>query len=461
MQHIWKTWVVPRWPYSIFLILAFVILGSIFFREFDHDEFEALHSAWKIHAGELIYRDFLQQHHFLLYFLLSPLFSVFNEGTAVIFAARFVSLGFFMGSLMTVYRLAHMISGKCAALLAVLLLVTTVTFFEKAIEIRPDVPLVFFELLSVFWLLRYFRNRKIRDLVLSAVAVFVAFLFLQKAVLLILLFAVLFCYQVIRRQMSWREVFIFSGVLGGLLLSSLLFVSLVFGLREYLFLNWEINMHLLNTFPITQYLEQSFQENPVLWGVFAIGVGKGLWKRVFNPFVYFALGLLLFIFTTKSPFPQYYLPSLPFVALVAAQVLKSLFSSERWKYGAYALVVVSLCGTGYAMAREWEDNTSQLKRVQYVLDHTTPNDLVYDGDAEFNIFRHDLDYFWFSVKPETGVLSSYRILRPYEYEPYRLIREKKPKIISNSFLYMKHPDIAEWYTKAKDVKDIYVRNPEP
>ncbi len=58
-------------------ILSFASLSIIFYqtlnKHFNHDEFEAVHSAWKIQHGEKIYIDFFQQQHPLLYYLLVPI----------------------------------------------------------------------------------------------------------------------------------------------------------------------------------------------------------------------------------------------------------------------------------------------------------------------------------------------------------------------------------------------------
>ena len=43
-------------------VLYMSLLGSL-----NHDELEAVHTAWKIVQGEVIYADFFQHHHPLFY----------------------------------------------------------------------------------------------------------------------------------------------------------------------------------------------------------------------------------------------------------------------------------------------------------------------------------------------------------------------------------------------------------
>ena len=74
-------------------------------------------------------------------------------------------------------------------------------------------------------------------------------------------------------------------------------------------------------------------------------------------------------------------------------------------------------------------NARQIAVIEYVLSTTQPNDYVYDGDIDFNVFRPDLDFFWFSLG-DGGGLATYRTLHPYVYNVYHLIKKYHPKVIS-------------------------------
>jgi len=69
------------------MILLAIFLNSIF-RFFYTDEFEAIHTAWKILQGEKIYVDFFQHHHPLLYLLLIPFIYIFGESITAILIIR-------------------------------------------------------------------------------------------------------------------------------------------------------------------------------------------------------------------------------------------------------------------------------------------------------------------------------------------------------------------------------------
>lgn len=447
-----------RMTYLAIAVSFCLALWSSLYRDFDHDEFEALHAAWLVFSGQTVYVDFFQHHHFLLYYLLAPLFSVFGEDVGVIMAARFISLGLLLGIVWMSYKIARLVYDRETALASAFLLSTTFMFIDKAIEIRPDVPFVFMALVSVWLLLRYRVSKKLGQLGASAAALFVAFLFLQKAVFFGIVIGIVFLYESYRRRFGWREYAVFGGTFAVLLGGFIGYVSSAFGWTEYLFLNWELNTQLLNGFPFYKYLLRSVAQSPVFWLLFLAGLLIMIRRRTGDVIALFAVGLLGSVVLVKSPFPQYFLMSLPFVAMVAAGALIAM--TRRWPRSAVALMAISVAWSVGSVWYMWKSNDQQLAKIEYVLAETGPEDRVYDGDAQFNIFRKDIDYFWFSVKPKTGNLTAYRLMREYSYDPYQSISEKQPKVISDSFIRMKEPAVAEHYTRSPLFKDIYIRNQE-
>lgn len=442
---------------AIFMIVLFfaIALVSSLHRSFNHDEFEAIHSAWKIFSGEKIYLDFLQQHHFLLYYLLGPVFSIFGASVASIIAARMIMLVLAVGIAWLTYRIAELVYDKKIALLSVFFLSTTVIFIQKAIEVRPDVPLVFSCLVSVYFLISYLKLKSVWRLLLSSTFLFIAFLFLQKAVFLAVLIGLFFVYKVYKKQIEYKVFFLYWGLFGMYIGLFILHVSVTFTLSEYIFLNWTINTKLLNTFPLYKYLLISMYQNPLFWLLFLIGIVIMIKKKSFNMMAFFSVGLLGFVFLAKTPFPQYYLMALPLISIIAAVQADNFLAKKRLIMA--ILLILSAAGSIFTVWYAWDDNSKQLKKIEYVLSVTSPNDYVYDGDANFNIFRKDINYFWFSVKPKTGVLVAYRLLRNYDYDVYKLIDKLKPIVISNSFIKKKNPAVMDNYEKSKIFNDLYIR----
>jgi hypothetical protein len=102
-------------------------------RRFDADEFEHLHGSWMVHSGFLPYRDFWQNHTPLLYFVLAPLLSVFNDGIPLIFVIRSI---FSAGALFIVwqtYALARLDHDRTTSLLSAMVLSCSYLFLHKTI----------------------------------------------------------------------------------------------------------------------------------------------------------------------------------------------------------------------------------------------------------------------------------------------------------------------------------------
>lgn len=456
------TWILDWSPVkrlACFLIAASVPLAlwSAFARPFGHDEFEAIHTAWKMWSGERIYVDFFQHHHFLYYSVLGWLITLFGETTDMALAARGFSVLMAAGIVYLTYRIARLQFPEATALLAVALLLTAFIFLDKAIEVRPDVPQTLMGMLAVFAWLQYAATKRRSFLFLMAGSLFLSFLFLQKAVFLIALLGLFSLYLVVKRRMSVRDFTILWGVLGGLLISFGAFLFATGVWSEYLFLNWTVNTRLMNTFFPLKYLWFSASENPILWLAFLAGSGWLFWQRKPYFIGLIALGLLGTAFFSRTPFAQYFLLAMPFVAIVAAEALVTLL--HVWRTGpVLAVIGLSAFYPAYLVMDEiGETNAGQLQKIEYVRSMTKPSDLVYDGDANFNLFRKDMDYFWFSVRPKKGVLSAYQSLRPYPYDPYVLIAKREPRLISDSFLKMKDPVIVENYIRSEHYRDLWIR----
>ncbi|MEP5069019.1 MAG: glycosyltransferase family 39 protein, partial [Crocinitomicaceae bacterium] len=136
-------------------LMILCVLSMSLFRDFDHDEFEAVHTAWKILTGEVIYIDFFQHHHPFFYYLIIPFIKLIGEKALTLLILRLFIFSFFLGILRISYLLIKDIfDSNRIAWLAILLLVSTSMFSQKVIEIRPDVPQVFFGLLAILFYLR-------------------------------------------------------------------------------------------------------------------------------------------------------------------------------------------------------------------------------------------------------------------------------------------------------------------
>jgi hypothetical protein len=94
----------------------------------------------------------------------------------------------------------------------------------------------------------------------------------------------------------------------------------------------------------------------------------------------------------------------------------------------------------------FQSNQSQKRKIQYVLENTIDSDYVYDGDIQFNLFRKDLHYFWYSIRNQ-GLKTYNKITHGkfVDYDACRLIKSKKPRFISDFQLDLEGCGLAKMY----------------
>jgi len=421
------------------LSLAWLVLIGLF-RFLDHDELEHLHTAWLVFQGFEPYTDFFQHHHPLLWYLIWPLAAL--ESPAALIWTRGLMLASALVILYLTYRLGRDLLGPFSARLAVLFLASLNLYTQKVIELRPDVPMTVMLLLAGLFLFRLLERPSLARSVGLGLSGGLAFFFLQKAVLGLGLMALILAVEAARRRLELRHLAASLAAFVAVLLPYAVYLTATGQLQVYYLLNWRLNFNWLFLFPARWVIRESLQENPLFYLFAAAG---GIWLLSRRPrarlLPVLALGLYLGVALVPMCFRQYFLPALPFAALAAGAGAAVAVKGLRARRFAWLLPVLLLLAAPLEpTAREALTGTQagQRAKAAYVLSVTGPGDLVYDGDIQFNLFRRDLDYFWYSLDPQAG-LDSLQRLKPYDYDPYRLIEEKKPRLISLFGLAADHP----------------------
>jgi len=447
---------------SLYFLLGIVLLLIFFnslFRYFDHDEFEAIHTSWKILNGETIYIDFFQHHHPLLYYVMMPIIKIFGENVFTILFLRIIAYVLFLLILLITYNLAILLfNDKKIGLISLIFLSSSTFFFNKAIEIRPDVPQVLFGLIAIYFFIIQFKKKTSKYTVFSALSLGLSFLFLQKAVFLIFCFLLFQLIRLYKNKIKLKQIFIYW-ISFILILTPYLFHLLKKDFfANYVLFNWIINMKFTNSFYFFFYgLLESFKMNTILWSFFLIGLIFSR-KYIFKEFCLLSLMLLLSLFLIKAPYPQYYMILFPLMAIIAGfGVVKVI--NKRIAIIAIILAATVLPGFRLCENLKYNTNVNQLEKIKYVLSKTSGNDYVYDGNIIFNIFNKDIDFFWFSFRPKTGGLAAYKTQFEYNYDIYKLIDKYKPKIISNYYIdNMNNETISKNYHPSDKYDDIFIRN---
>jgi len=442
---------------TIFFVIIVVHLAK---RDFNHDEFEAVHTAWKIQQGEKIFVDFFQHHHPFYYYMLIPVLAIFGQTITAVFAMRLVSLVMLALMLFVTYRLSLTIfSDRQKALYSVLLLSGALIFINRAIEIRPDVPQTLLSLASLLMLFNYLEKKRRLNLVISAVFLAASFLFLQKAVFLIALIGLLLLICAYKKQISFTDVFIYSIALLVSVLPYFVYLVCSGTLSTYLTFNWLLNMKFLHHFTAFNALGEIALTNTLLCIFYLWGLLKFSKKPQPNRIGWMSLALLGSVFLVRAPYKQYFMIVIPLMAIIVANAVVELFA-KRTKWLVAVLMLSTLPPALFLLNRLKENNAAQIEKINYVLSITGPEDFVYDGKVAFNLFRRDIDFFWFSVRPNRA-LETYQTMTEYNYDIYELIEKFRPKIISDCKIQnIRHEAVASDYIQSDKFENLFIRKNE-
>lgn len=458
---------------NLALFLAILLAGAALFfmetRVFNFDALETIHSAWKISEGERIYADFDQPHHPGVYFMLAPVIKLAGDHSTetMVLIARLMAL-FAAGVLGLTYVFARRLYGVRVAVFSTLVLAALPWFAMSAFVVRADMPMLLFELAALFFLYRFFDHGQNRDLVYSAVCISVAFIFLQKAVFFAAFMGVLMLRALWRKGLSPGQLALYLAT--GLAVQGAfwVFMSVASSLPDYLFFNF-----------ILVGERQADLWDPAKWAMLKAMLAD--WQAM-TPLVVLALvvatlragpdtrarelgcaalWMLATVLLVGRPYEQYYLPAMPMAAIVFGAAIARM----PVRTAHVVLTGVVLFGTlNYVIwgVTQVNDRRFMLEKLDYVLQTTSPDDPIYDGSNQFNLFRKDLDFFWYGGDAYSDMrrYETYQKLRPYDYDIYALIDRIKPKIISHYFIDTTARAWILWrYRKHDRYDDIYERIP--
>jgi hypothetical protein len=394
-----------RMPRLLLAALLILLAAHALVREFDADEIEHVHSAWYLACGCVPYEEFFEHHHPLLWAMLLPILRIAGEQPGMLIASRLLMLAFAGGILLAVAWTARELALPSASRrLAVLLLVSQIIFFEKVIEIRPDVPSLFFGLIGVACWLRGVRRREPWLLAAAGAALGLSFVVLQKAALVALAAVIVLAIGRGRTTLRWRDPAV-AGAAAVLPVAAFMAWVAAHGIwPAYVVSNWLSNASAERALGVDG-LWRSLSHNPVFW--FAAVAAAARWGRgrASRPWLrrIIWLGVLLFVlrYVDRRPNPQDLLWSQTLLAIPAGHWLACVLRRTRTPKVLKALLApLAVVATLFASLQlTSRTNTDQLARVAFVLEHTRPDDAVYDGVPSFNVFRRDIDFYWFALLP--------------------------------------------------------------
>ena len=163
--------------------LGFITQKLSLTRYFDFDEFQVLYAGVALLRGKALYTDQISNHFPLVPIIVSYIIKIFGFTTYAVLAVRYFMLLVLFATLAFIYMIAKMIWNKTAGLFAVLLVMSSLVFVHKGIEIRHDVFNMAFNTMGIYYALKYLKERNYLSLCISGLFLGLAIASTQKAVM--------------------------------------------------------------------------------------------------------------------------------------------------------------------------------------------------------------------------------------------------------------------------------------
>jgi len=374
----------------------------------DHDEVEHLHAAWLVSQGQVPFRDFLEQHHPTVFYVLAPVARALDGSPrALIFAARSLDLLLLAAALLVFLRLVRPLLRDRAALWPPLLLLGTFFFARNSMEVRPD-PWMSVLCLAALWQWTvYLREGGLRRAAAAGLCLGLAIVFLQKA----LAFAGLLALGTLpaigrdRLGVALRGAAVLAASAAAPLAVMAVLVRGAGLGSDFVFWNYTFNRfyYLETRFEAPSALAVvgiSIAENPLLW----LGGLAGLWmslrrlgelreKPELALCATIVVGILASVFRSRWPFSHNLLLLQPALAVLAVSAVETV-QTPRWRtaLGALALALVAKVGV---LCFTYDEGHGNVRIEERILAATGPGDRVAAAPPYNPIFRRDSFFFWY------------------------------------------------------------------
>ncbi len=176
------------------------------YRAFQIDEFEHAYSSFLIAEGDVIYRDFFQQHTPLFYLIFQCVFLVFKSSVEAMFACRFLVFLLYLGINIFTFKIANKLFDWRSAIFSVIQLNLCVAFFLRSYEVRTIILSSFFLMVSIFYLLSYYKDSSRFNLYFSGITLCLCFISDTKGILFLPIFYVVLLVDLIKKRQIKRNI---------------------------------------------------------------------------------------------------------------------------------------------------------------------------------------------------------------------------------------------------------------
>ena len=366
------------------------------------DEYEHLHASWLVSIGKVPYRDFLEHHHPLLWYLSAPILSVFYNNAIVFYVMRLVSALASMLMTYYIYKLILFFGDKKCAWLGVSLYLGHVITLYTFYQFRPDTFMNLCFVMGIYYLFVSLKETSLKKLIYSFLAFTFSFLFLQKIALLLMVVEGILLWLIFAKKLKIKNVIYAALPSIGITIG---FISIFYfkgALLEFIELNYHFNQIML-----------SYYERGNFWypHIFLSLYGLALLVAVYfykKENIYFKIAAILCVaeFLMRAfyfaPYTHYYST----LTVISAIVLSILAKKVMPKHKTLSMLLVFLIFVGLGQAFNRIDNNvtknnsyHHYQMVDFVHKNSQPDDMLMNGyDMNFNIYRPDVSYYWFQLE---------------------------------------------------------------
>lgn len=412
---------------------AIVILYAFVFCGFQVvDEFEHLHASWLISVGKIPYIDFFEHHNPLLWYLSAPIVHLFYDNVIIFYVMRAISAGISVLTAWYMYRIVLFFGNKLCGWLTIALYLGNLITIYNFYQFRPDNFMNLCFMIGVYYWFDYLKEKRTSALIYSFLGFTFSALFLQKISLLLTVAQFIILWQLIRRQMTLKAATVASLPALGVFGAFIAFLVWQGILPQYVELNYHFNRAMI------YYFERgSFWYRHLWFGFYGLALicGIVLYKKENK---YFKILTLLYVaeFLMRAfyfaPHPNYYTLLTMLGAMILGVMADKLM--PKFKIAVILGLLIMFIDLGSTFNRI--DTNSQkynsyrhYKLAQFVHQNSAPDDLLMNGyDMNFNIYRHDVHYYWFGLDMLLPIMEQeYNI--PQKLDVNALIAQYHPKFV--------------------------------
>ncbi|MFN3967052.1 MAG: ArnT family glycosyltransferase, partial [Endomicrobiia bacterium] len=282
-----------------------------------------------------------------LYFAIGKFLGVFNSArdfaysfikdpTPIYLIMRLFSVLWSTGASIMVYLIGKEIFNKRIGFIASLMFVFVPSILVSSHEIRPNMPSLFFVLLSFYFIYKFYKTGENRYLFFSSVSAGIAISIFYNAIMLILLLPVVYFFR-------YKQLKLFNGKLW--LSLFLIFIFFIIG-TPFAILDYKSFIHdffahshgalinipngILGVIKNFIFVGSEFSKTPFLGILCFIGTFFILFERELENFI-LLFGIILFsipVMMYHAPGIGYMFPAFPFFILAGAKLVDKLLQTK-------------------------------------------------------------------------------------------------------------------------------------